>query len=299
MHLSERTIRLRHNAGSFTLSIIVWFLSVCSPANGQITVTGLVTSPINRIPVAVPFLTLAPDAVSSSMGDAGVASLPDVHSQHRNGSIYSFMEQRAGAATTLTSWQTDFYAHCFMFYTSGYYLIDEKKGISGSFRYFSLGTINFPGIPVPHSYVPREWAIDAGYNRKLTGKLAIGILLRYIHSDLTDNQRSASGDQTYPGRSLAMDLGLYFQDDFLIHERNAQWAWGLNLSNLGSSISYTKESAGVPIPSNLRIGERFSLELNKSNTLSLMADLNKLLVPTPPLFLFDTVSGDLSESQLL
>jgi hypothetical protein len=274
----------------FSLFLFVIYPSVGGQVSGPITLGSS-----SRIHTSVPFLTIAPDAVSSSSGEAGVASQPDVHAQHWNAARYAFLNHRAGLAVTLTPWQRNLVPGKFLLYTSGYFRINERNGISGSLRYFSLGTINFsstPGGPIIHSYHPREYAIDAGYTRKLSERLASAILIRYIHSDLTANNYTPGGDETFPGRSLAMDLGLYYQKNFQAAERSAHWAWGVNLSNLGTPVSYTKDAEKTPIPSNLRIGTRFSLEINESNKISVMTDLNKLLVPTPPVIDYDSVTGE-------
>jgi len=262
---------------------------------GQTIISPLRSSPHNRIKTAVPFLTIAPDAVSSAMGDAGAASIPDVHSQHWNAAKYAFQDKRAGVAATLTPWQRSLIPGMYLLYASGYYRINKKNGISGSFRYFTLGTISFsstPGGPLIYSYHPREYAFDAGYNRRFTKRLAGSLLIRYIHSDLTANMHTPGGDETFPGRSLAMDLGLYFQDDFQVREKNLLWAWGINFSNLGTPVAYNRDAEKTPIPSNLRIGTRVSLEINPNNKVSLVTDLNKLLVPTPPVIVYDTVTGE-------
>ncbi len=69
-------------------------------------------------------------------------------------------------------------------------------------------------------------------------------------------------------------------------------AWGMNFSNLGTKISYTEGSDKQFIPANFRIGARYSLDLDEYNSLTASIDLNKLLVPTPPIDYVDSVDAD-------
>jgi hypothetical protein len=180
-------------------------------------------------------------------------------------------------------------------YLAGYHKINDKNTVSGSLRYFSLGTVVFvPVGTIPAGdYHPKEFAIDAGYSRRFTDLFSGGVVLRYIHSDLTGGSISPGGDVTKPATSVAGDLGLYYQDDILVGVRNAQWALGLNISNVGPPISYTDDAEKTPIPTNLRLGGRFSYDFNSNHTPSLHADLNKLLVPSPGFYDQDTATGDL------
>ncbi|MCK4821109.1 PorV/PorQ family protein, partial [bacterium] len=114
-----------------------------------------------------------------------------------------------------------------------------------------------------------------------------------IHSDLTGGATTASGQETNPGKSVAGDLGLYYQDDIQLRGKDAQWAFGLNISNVGTPVSYSEDAEKTPIPTNLRLGGRLSYSINEHNTLTFHADLNKLLVPTPALYERDSTSDNL------
>jgi hypothetical protein len=180
------------------------------------------------------------------------------------------------------------------FYFTGFYKVNEKNSISSSLRYFSLGKIYFTRIggTSATSFYPREYAMDAGYSRKLSQHFSAGVVLRYIHSVPAAIQ-TANGQEKITGSSVAGDLGLYYQDDFSIGVRKAQWAMGLNISNIGTPVAYTEDAPITPIPTNLRMGGRFSLHMRENHMVSFHADMNKLLVPTPGVYLEDSVAGDL------
>jgi len=262
--------------------------------SGQISISMLTGAELNSIPTSVPFLTIAPDGRSSGMGDGGAATIPDVNSQHWNAGKYAFVEGKAEMSFTYIPWATNLIPNINHFYLSGYYKINGKNTLSSSFRYFSLGSITFTsGTLTGIQYHPREFALDAGYSRRFTNHFSGGVVLRYIHSDLSDGNTSASGQATQVGKSVAGDLGLYYQKDIQLQEKEAQWALGLNISNIGTPISYSEDDEATPIPTNLRLGGRFTYNFNEHNSLSIHSDLNKLLVPTPALYETDSSSENL------
>jgi hypothetical protein len=59
---------------------------------------------MNVILSAVPFLTIAPDSRAGAMGDVGVATTPDISSQHWNPAKYAFLKNDAGVAISYTPW---------------------------------------------------------------------------------------------------------------------------------------------------------------------------------------------------
>ena len=261
--------------------------------HGQISSAAIVGAGLNAIQTAVPFLTISPDARASGMGDAGVASRADVNSQHWNSAKYPFIHGRGGVSLTYTPWARNLIPGINLAYLSAYYKIDDKSMISSSFRYFSLGEIYFTtisGSPTV-SYHPVEFAIDAGYSRLFTDHFSGGVVFRYIRSDLTNGQATPSGQSTHAGTSIAGDFGLYYQNVFQLGNQEARWALGTNLSNLGTPISYTEDAPTTPIPSNMRFGGRFEYVINNKHCIALLADLNKLLVPTPPVMDTDTATG--------
>ena len=277
---------------TLTLAILISCLQV---THGQINTGSLAGADMNSIPVSVPFLTIAPDARSSGMGDLGVASMPDAYSQHWNAAKYVFVEKRGGGAFTFTPWLTNLIPNIYHYYLAGYYKLNEKSALSSSIRYLSLGTIDFSSVGGVYSneFNPYELAVDAGYSRKFTDRLSGGVVLRYIHSDLTSGRTLPAGETSQLGRSVAGDMGLYYQRDIQPGGLDGQWALGLNISNIGPPVSYSEDAGGLPLPTNLRLGGRYSLYIGEDHRISVLADLNKLLVPTSGVYGLDTLSNEL------
>jgi hypothetical protein len=239
---------------------------------------------LNTVTTAVPFLMIAPDARGGAMGDAGVSSTPDAFSQHWNPAKYAFIDTDLGFSLSYSPWMRKLVSDINLAYVTGYKKLDDNSAISGSLRYFSLGDIVFTTIAgdVIGNYRPNEFAFDFAYSRKLSENLSGAITARYIHSNLTQGQDVGS-TSTKPGNSIATDVSVYYQKKTTVFNTDALFAWGINISNIGSKISYTDDNTRKDfIPTNLRIGPSLTLNLDQFNSLTFMADFDKLLVPTPP-----------------
>ncbi len=274
-----RGLKFKQFAGFF----LVLFVSG-SNAFGQLSIRELKGGDLNTINTAVPFITIAPDSRSGALGDAGVATRPDINSQHWNVAKYAFMEDKGGIAISYTPWLRKIIPDINLAYLSTYFKPTDEQVISGSLRYFSLGQITFTDIEgeIQGQFTPFEMAVDAGYSRLFSDNFSGGIAFRYIHSNLTSGQ-VVNGEESKAGIAVAADLGFYYQDDLRLGGNDAGYAWGVTLSNLGTPISYTADADKIPLPSNLRIGGRFDYDLDDYNSISYMLEFNKLLVPTPPI----------------
>ena len=239
----------------------------------------------NRIiSTGVPLLLIAPDSRAGAMGDVGAASKPDANSIHWNAAKLSFTEKKAGLSFSYTPWLRQIVSDIKLMYLSGYYKIDDRSTVGGSLTYFSLGSIDFfseEGISTG-TYKPNEFAFDLAYSMKLSNNLSLSLTGRYIRSDLTQGQNVGT-TQTHAANAAAADLGLYYQNKLNI-DLPSEYAFGLQISNLGTKISYSDNIESSFLPANLRLGGRYTMDFDQFNNLSLMVDLNKLLVPTPPVY---------------
>lgn len=228
------------------------------------------------------------------MGDVGAATTPDVNSQHWNVGKYAFIDSKGGFAISYTPWLRNLIPDINLAYLTGFYRVDDQQVISSSLRYFSLGNIVFTDITgtVTGQYNPNEFAFDAGYSRLFTDNFSGGIAFRFVRSDLTSGQQTSDGQDTRAGISFGADLGFYYQNDIDVGTSDGQWAAGISLTNMGTPVSYTVDADKTPIPTNMRLGGRFSYNIDEYNTVSFNADLNKLLVPTPAVYETDTATGD-------
>ncbi len=236
---------------------------------------------INVVTSAVPFLRISPDARSGGMGDVGIATTPDANSAFWNLAKTPFNANKGGVALTYTPWLKDLGLNdVYLASLSGFYKLDDMQAISASMRYFSLGNIQFTdnlGNDLS-SFRPREFAFDAGYSRKLSDKLSLGIALRYINSNLASG--TINGVSYKAGTSVAGDLSIFHTD---IKEDGSGLNYGLTLSNLGSKISYTSDATQKDyIPANLGLGVAYTKVFDETSKMTFGLDIHKLLVPTPP-----------------
>ncbi|PIQ29698.1 MAG: hypothetical protein COW63_11625 [Bacteroidetes bacterium CG18_big_fil_WC_8_21_14_2_50_41_14] len=242
---------------------------------------------LNTITTAVPLLMIGPDARAGGMGDGGVASTPDINSMHWNAAKYSRIKDDMGFSFNYTPWLRNLVNDINLAYVSFYKRIDNVSTVAATLRYFSLGEITFTndvGDPLG-TYKPNEFAVDAAYSRILTDKLSLAVAGRFIYSNLTQGQY-VQGVETSAGTSVAADVSLYWEDEVnWFASTPASFAWGINISNIGNKMSYSKTNIERDfIPTNFRIGPRLTLDLDDYNTISFQVDVNKLLVPTPPTY---------------
>jgi hypothetical protein len=240
----------------------------------------------------VPFLLIAPDARSGAMGDAGVATSPDANSIHWNPAKLAFAEKNIGFSVSYTPWLRALVPDIYLGYLSGYKKLKGDQTLAFSLLYFSLGDITFTDNNgnVTGQFNPKELSIDVAYARKLGDDFSGGLALRYINSNLTGGAYLPSGSYSHAGNSVAADISVYYLKDVEISNKKTVFTSGLNISNIGSKISYTESGNKDFIPTNFRLGAALKTDLDEYNTLSFTADVNKLLVPTPPVYLKD-VSG--------
>lgn len=241
----------------------------------------------NPVNTGVTTLGIAPDARSTGMGYLGAATDPDVNSQYWNPSKYAFGYSQGGMALSYTPWLRKIVNDIFLAELAGYWKpgSGDNQAISASFRYFSLGEVTFGGNQTGGGAVqtinPYEMAFDLGYSRKLSEHFSMGVVLRYILSDLswTDTYTSESNSAA---SAFSADISGYYVSYPMIGRNECQFAWGFNLSNIGTKVSYDHGANNAFLPTNLRLGANFMFPLADYHTLAFGVDANRLLVPTKP-----------------
>ncbi len=235
-------------------------------------------SQFNPIEHAVVSQTIAPDARAAGMGDVGAATDPDVNSQYWNPAKYPFCISRAGIALNYTPWLRQLVNDISLAYVAGYYRIGDYSAISGSLRYFSLGEVMTSMEDNAMTVKPYEMSLDVAYSLMLSEKFSIAAAIRWLYSDL----RYDYSEDASPASAFAADVALYYNNYFNIGQRECQLGIGMNISNVGSKITYFGDDRSNFLPANLRLGASLMVPINEYNRFSIAADANKLLVPTVP-----------------
>lgn len=235
-------------------------------------------SQFNPIDHAVISQTIAPDARAAGMGDVGAATDPDVNSQYWNPAKYPFCISRAGIALNYTPWLRQLVNDIDLAYLSGYYRIGDYSAISGSLRYFSLGEVYTGSGDDAMTVKPYEMSLDVAYSLMLSERFSIAAAIRWLYSDL----RYDYSEDASPASAVAADLACYYNNYINIGQRECQLGLGLNISNIGSKITYFGDERSNFLPANMRLGASLMVPVDEYNRFTLAADANKLLVPTVP-----------------
>lgn len=239
----------------------------------------------NPIQTGVTSLNIAPDARGASLGDIGAATEPDANSQFWNPSKYAFAYSNASVALSYTPWLRKLVNDIFLANLAGYWKLgsQDNQALSASLRYFSLGevTSNNGVDDITQSLNPYEMSFDIGYSRKLSEKFSMGVVFRYIYSDLGFSE-SYAGDQSTGASAFSADISGYFTTYPMVGRSECQWSWGWNISNIGTKVAYNQGEDPAFLPTNLRIGTSFTFPLADYHNLAINLDANKLLVPARP-----------------
>lgn len=250
---------------------------------------------LNTITTSVPFLIISPDAKAGGMGDVGVASTPDAMSMHWNPAKYAFVKNDIGFSVCYTPWLKSLVPDINLSYLTGYKRVDDNQVLGFSLRYFTLGEINFTDVnnnPLG-SFNPNEFSLDGAYSLKLSPRFSTGVALRYVYSNLTGGQNVGTLS-TKPANTVAGDISGYYTKEVSIASQKMDWSIGLNISNIGAKVSYTETVDKDFIPTNLRLGSSLASNIDDFNQLAFEFNINKLLVPTPPIYNED---GDIISGQ--
>ena len=247
---------------------------------------------LNTITTAVPFLMIGPDSRSGALGDAGVALSPDANSLHWNPAKMAFASNDVEFSLAYAPWLRALVDDMNLAYLSGVKRINKRQAWGAALRYFSLGNITFTdetGTTI-RDFQPAEFSLDVGYSQKLSDRFSGGIAGRFINSNLTGGT-NVLGANSKPGRSVAVDISAFYTNpSATVAGRDAEVNWGLCISNIGAKMSYSESAERDFIPTNLKTGAALKLNLDEFNSLTFTADINKLLVPTTPIY--DQESGN-------
>ena len=240
------------------------------------------------ITTAVPFLMISADARASGLGEQGVATTPDAFSQHWNPSKYVFSNNLSGVGISYTPYLSKLVSDVFLANINYYKVINERSSWSTSFKYFSLGDIDIIQNPqdIPILENPNEFTLDASYSLKLSDYFAMAVTGRFLMSDVKLQSVDSDSDSA---SSFAVDIsGFYQSDEQAFKNFNGILRAGFNLSNLGPRMKYEELGKKNFIPTNLKFGVAFDFILDSLNKFSLNLELNKLLVPSPSIPIYNS-----------
>jgi hypothetical protein len=241
------------------------------------------------ITTGVPFLLIAADARAGGLGDQGVATSADVFSQQWNPAKYAFSLRGQGVSASYTPYLTSIANDISLGQVTYFNKIDDRSAFGGSLRYFSLGDIELRDSGEQDATVitrsPNELAVDLSYSLKLDERFSMAIAGRFISSNLKIAEAVAnSSADANAAISYAFDIaGFYQSEEVAYDDFDGRWRAGFNFQNLGPKISYDDDPnlSSNFLPANMRLGGGFDFIFDEYNTISVNAEVTKLLVPTP------------------
>ncbi|SJZ44720.1 hypothetical protein SAMN04488128_101255 [Chitinophaga eiseniae] len=235
--------------------------------------------------IGASFLLVNPDARSSGAGDATIGLEADPNSLFSNAAKIVFAGDW-GVSANYSPWMWELNNNqSNMAYVSAYKNFNAVEGVGLSLKYFNYGEVTFrdDNGTVLQTYSPKEFAVDAAYARKLGQHMSLAISLRYVRSQL--GQGSFNGLQQKPASAVAGDVGYYYQNSTDRLEFGNRYSFGVSFTNIGTKLQYTDDNTRKSfLPMNLRIGGGYTFVHTYDHEFTIAVDINKLLVPTPPLY---------------
>jgi len=283
------------NMKKYILSLIA--IATINLTFAQVETTQITTNSFDSrvITTGLPFMLIAPDARSASLGDMGVATSVDGFSQQYNPAKYAFSEAKQGVSLSYTPYLTRLVNDISLSYVTYFNRINEYSSFSAGLKYFSLGEIvltqdaNDRGVAVK----PNEFAIDAAYSLRLSDQFAMAVALRYMRSALRIDTVDPNAS---PGSTFGADITGYYQsEEEAYNDFNGRWRLGFAVQNLGPRFKYDDGGQEVFQPTNLRLGAGFDFIFDQYSKLAVTAEVSKYLVPTPPIMGDKTVFTDTND----
>jgi Type IX secretion system protein PorV len=260
--------------------IVVGALLCANVALGQ-TILGA-DEKFRPITTAVPFLLITPDARHAALGDAGVASTPDANSTYWNPAKLTFIESPYGGSFAYTPWLGKITNDMSIFYLNGFYKITREQTVALSMKYFDMGDFfaRSNNNVDEGTFHPRDFSFDLTYSRLLTENFSVGLTGRFIHSNLLGQYNGSSIIDAKPGNSVAADIGVFYFTELKGAKTNTL-SLGAVISNIGPKLSNSNDNNRSPLPTNLRLGAAYKIDLDQYNSFTFLLDFNKLMVPSP------------------
>jgi len=276
-----------------TLTIFIFLLWLNGTwAQSSITVSDLTQN--SPLKMAMPILTIAPDARASGMGDIGAATAPSINDQAWNCAKYVFNEYDMGISLSYIPWMRNVGANnIHLLYLTGFYKFAENQAIGASIRFFSLGNLEFRNADGVffRSSKPYEFAIDVSYSLRLGEYFSIGAAFRYLRSDLSGG--AYTGDATLPmsaANGVAADVGFFYNEPLDGGGLFSNVSAGVSIANIGTKMAYSYDKIndkGYFLPTILRLAGGVEMGITHNSTLAFSLELSKFLVPTPPRYAKD------------
>ena len=224
------------------------------------------------------FLLISPGARAGGMGEANVAVADDAYASYWNPAGLGFLEGSELAmmhVNWLPNLADDLYYDFFAFRKH----VPDLGTFGGHLIYLSLGEqIRMGEGPEDYlgTFTSFMMATTISYSSLLSQYSSFGINAKISYQHLVD---LGAGAEKGKGTSLdfGFDLG-YLRKEFLTPKLDI----GITITNIGPKVAFIDPAQADPQPTNLTFGINYRVIDSEFNKLSLIYDVNKLLVASYP-----------------
>jgi len=242
---------------------------------------------------AMPWLDVNTNARTGALGDIGVVSSDfyrdGVYSQ--NPALLSMQGKYAGAGFSYMPWMTSMangYSYTEM---NAFSSISNNGSLAYRFQRFSSGDIYFTdNLGNLVSGNPVNFYHQLSYSHSFNN-LSLGTGFKYIYSEWRETNPNISA------RNVAIDFGIIYKSSFDISKKSMiKYKAGGAIINFGPRVKYSNNDIYKQfIPTSLGlgaiIGPDFYLSDRMRLTMEVAYQVNKYLIPTPPVYARDNLTN--------
>ncbi|MBN1464267.1 PorV/PorQ family protein [candidate division KSB1 bacterium] len=223
---------------------------------------------------AVLSLMISPGARAAGMGEAFVALADDATATFWNPAGLAF-QQRKELHLMHVNWLPEFGSDMFYEFASYVHYVESLGTFGLNVTYLNLGeqvntdeTGNELG-----TFSSNEYSIALTYGTKIMENWGVGLGMRYIRSNLAGGVSVGAEQGEGVANAFSFDLSTLYKFPFA-----PRLSVGANLSNMGPKITYIDAAQADPLPTNLKLGLAYRIIDSEFNKLTVVGDMNKMMV---------------------
>ena len=223
------------------------------------------------------FLLIAPGASAGGTGEAQVAVANDAYASYWNPAALAFLPKRE-VVYQRAQWLPGLVDDIVYNFLGFRYNLPQVGTFGGHLIYLDLGSQErrdennvFLG-----NFRSNMAALTLSFATKMSPRSSIGFNAKIIYQNLSSIGTGGEG-----GKGISTDFAFdiaYYRRQFIFDRLDL----GLAVTNVGPKIAFIDEDQADPAPTNMKLGIKWRLVETEFNRVSLLYDINKLLVTSYP-----------------
>lgn len=228
------------------------------------------------------FLLIAPGASAGGVGEAQVAAATDAYASYWNPAALAFLPRRE-VVYQRAGWLPNLADDMVYNFIGLRYNLPGIGTFGGHIIYLDLGTQERRGEQGEDLgiFTSSMAAATVSFGTKMSPLSSVGFNVKLIHQNLSEF--GAGGEE---GAGVSTDFAFdfaYYRQQFIFSRLDL----GLAVSNIGPKIAFIDEEQSDPAPTNMKVGIKWRMIETRYNRVSLLYDMNKLLVASYPSIDYD------------